>query len=269
MHRFSLPFLTCRSAAVLTAAGVFAMVGGAPVQAKEWVATVGARVTSSPPYEGAGYNVARPSPTINLRPADRPYRFSPPDGGATVALFDTDHFSIGPVVRIRYNREITGKLAGFREIDWAAEPGGFVDIWPTRWLRGHAEVRKGVGGHTGLVADLGGDLVYTGSKFDASIGPRLGWGDQKYLNRYFGVTPAEALLSPLVSRPYTPTAGRRYTGLSVAAAYHLDRHWTVKADFGFRTLADKAANSPIVRVAGATDQYLASVGLSYSFNLRL
>jgi outer membrane protein len=258
-----------RSTAVVLGAGVLALAGGDGAQAKAWIATIGGRVTTAPPYEGAGYNVARPSPTINLRPADRPYRFSPPDGGATVAIFDTDHFSIGPVVRIRYKREVTGKLAGFREVDWAAEAGGFVDIWPTQWLRGHAEVRHGEGGHTGVVADLGGDLVYTGSRWDASIGPRLGWGDKKYLNRYFGVSPMEAALSPLVSAPYTATAGRRYAGIAVAAAYHFDRNWTVKADLGYRSLADKAAASPIVRVAGSTSQYLASIGLSYSFNLRL
>ena len=251
-----------------TAAAAALLIAGA-AHARPYVATVGVQVTASPPYEGAGYLRTRPSPTITLRPADRPYRFSPRDGGASIALIDNDYVSIGPILRLRGKRVDTGKLSGLERVDWAAEPGAFVEVWPAKWLRGRAEVRRGFGGHKGLVADLGGDVVYTGEKWDFAVGPRLGWGDNRYLDRYFGVTPQEAARSPLITAAYDPTAGRRYTGVEVGAAYRIDDRWMVKGDFGYRTLADKAADSPIVRFSGDTDHFQAGLGLSYRFGIGL
>lgn len=254
---------------ILSAASAFVLLASGPVQAKDYIVTLGARVSTAPPYEGADHNKILPSPTLNVRRADRPYRFTPPDGGTTFALFDTTHFVFGPMARFRYARKSEGDLAGLKDIKWAAEPGAFLDIWPTRWLRAHGELRHGVGGHSGLVADVGGDLVYQSPKWDLSVGPRVGWGDRSYLDRYFGVTPLEAARSPLVNRAYAPTAGRRYTGVEVAGAYHLTPKWIVKADVGYRRMADKAANSPIVAIAGDIGQYSGSIGISYSFGVGL
>lgn len=250
-------------------AAALALMTTSAAKAGDWVVTVGAKVTTAPPYEGADHAVMRPSPTFNLRPANRPYRFTPPDGGTTFAIVDTDHFVFGPMARFRYKRQDTKELKGLREINWAAEPGAFLDVWPTRWLRGHAELRHGFAGHHGFVADFGADLVYTGKRFDASVGPRIGWGDDKYLDEYFGVTPEEAARSPLITQAYEARAGRRYTGVELAGAYHFDARWTVTADFGYHRLSGNAADSPIVRLTGDNDQYTGSLGISYRFNLHL
>lgn len=73
----------------------------------------------------------------------------------------------------------------------------------------------------------------------------------------------------MIAQAYDPSAGRRYTGVEFAGAYHLDKKWKVTFDAGYRSLADKASDSPIVKVAGDTSQLLGSVGLSYSFGLGL
>ena len=254
---------------MLLGVAALTLIGVSAAQAEEWTVSVGARVSTAPPYEGADHNKILPSPTLNVRRADRPYRFTPPDGGTTFAFFDTKHFVFGPMARFRYARKSVGDLAGLKDIKWAAEPGAFLDIWPTGWLRAHGELRRGVGGHNGLVADVGGDLVYMSPKWDVSIGPRMGWGDRTYLDRYFGVTPLEAARSPLVNSAYAPTAGRRYTGVEVATAYHVTPNLAVKADVGYRRMAGKAANSPIIAIAGDIGQYSGSVGVSYSFGLGL
>ncbi len=248
------------------AASVLALTAGS-AQAKGYIVTVGARAISAPPYEGSDINVVRPAAIFNVRPEDRPYRFTPPDGGTTFALFDSDHFSIGPMARFRYKRKSTGDLTGLRELKWAAEPGAFVDIYPVKWMRLRGEARHGVGGHKGLVADAGVDLIYTGQKWDFSFGGRTGWGDKEYIDDYFGVTALEAQRSPKITRAYSPEGGRRYAGLELAAAYNVDRHIQIKGDIGYRRLAEKAADSPIVAVAGARDQYLGSIGVSYSFGV--
>lgn len=253
-------FLGCSALCLITAG---------PAAAGDWIATVGARTSIAPPYEGSSSEVVRPFPTFNMRRADRPYRFTPPDGGTTFAVIDTDHFVMGPMARFQYQREPQGRLRGLDKVNWAAEPGVFMDIWPTRWLRGRVEARRGVTGHDGFVGDVGADLVYTGRKWDASIGGRMGWGDDNYMDKYFGVTAQEAARSPVINQAYNPSSGRRYAGVELAAAYHLSDRWKLTADAGYHRLAGQPSDSPIVRLIGDPNQYFGSVGVSYSFNVHL
>jgi outer membrane scaffolding protein for murein synthesis (MipA/OmpV family) len=234
-------------------------------RAEGWTVSVGAKASVSPPYEGADHFVTRPAATLSIAPAGRPYRFNPPDVGSTFALVDTRYVVFGPVVQFLYGRGDRGQLAGLDRVHWAAEPGAFLDLWPARWLRLHGELRRGIIGHAGLVSDLGVDLVHMGSRWDFSVGPRMGFGDHDYFERYFGVTPQEAQRSPLIDQAYDPGGGRRYTGVEAAAAYHLTPRLFVNADIGYHGLAARAADSPIVQVAGSKRQYTASVGISWRF----
>ena len=244
------------------------------VRAEDWNATVGARVRVKPPYEGSATHVIGLIPVLVIRPADHPYRFTPPDGAAALALIDSRVVVAGPVLRFRGSRSDEGKFAGLTRIPVAAEPGLFVALWPTPWLRARAEARRGVSGHRGWVEDLSLDLVKTGDmakgeRWDASIGPRIGYGDAHYMGTYFGVTPAEALVRTPRAGAYVPGAGLRYTGGAVAAAYHLDRRWTVNFDLTYNRLGSKDLASQVVRTVGSGDQLSGGVGVSYSFGFRL
>jgi outer membrane scaffolding protein for murein synthesis (MipA/OmpV family) len=257
------PWALC-AGAVLTG-----LAAGGPASAANWIVTVGGRVSASPPYEGAPNDDIRPSFAFNLRKTNHPYRFSPPDGGNSVALISTRYVVAGPVVRFRYSRDDTGRLEGFRKIDFAVEPGLFVDLWPADWLRMRVEVRRGVLGHAGVVGDAGIDYIYTGRKWDFSIGPRVGYGDRRYIDTYFGVTQQEANRSPLLDYPYEPGGGWRYGGLEAAFSYHItDRLWTT-IDVGYHRLANVTAASPVVSIAGSRNQYLGGIGLTYSFPVQI
>ena len=236
-------------------------------RAEDWIVTVGARAGMVPPYEGANHDVFSGSPNISIRHADRPRRFTPPDGGNTIAVVSTRRIDFGPMVRTRYARGDTGELQGFAKIRYDVEPGLFADLWPTDWLRGRVEVRHGFFAYDGYVGDAGIDLIHTGHRWDASIGPRIGYGDANYMNTYFGVTPAEAALSPFIKTPYEPGAGERYLGLESAYSYHISDHWRTIVDFGYHRLVDRAAESPLIAIAGSRNQYSGSFGFSYSFGL--
>jgi outer membrane scaffolding protein for murein synthesis (MipA/OmpV family) len=255
---------------LLSAAAALSLLSLAPARAADWIATVGARVTTAPPYEGADHEVVRPWPTFSLRRAERPYRFTPPDGGTTFAVVDTDHFVFGPMVRFQYQRKPQGELKGLQKIDWAAEPGAFAEVWPVEWLRLRGEVRRGVAGHGGLLGDAAVDLVYTsGRRWDASLGGRMGWGDDSYMDKYFGVSRAEAARNPVINQAFDPNGGRRYAGVEAAVAYHLSEQWRVSGDLGYHRLLGDAAASPIVRLVGNRDQYFGGLSVSYSFDLHL
>lgn len=232
-----------------------------------WIVSVGAKASVSPPYEGADHFVTRPSPTLSVTRADKPYRFTPLDGGTTFSLIDSKYVVFGPMARFLYGRGDQGQLVGLKKVDWAIEPGAFLDLWPTKWLRLHGEARHGFIGHHGVVGDIGADLVYQGKRWDFSVGPRMGFGDQDYFERYFGVTPAENRASPLIKTAYFPDGGRRYTGVEFGTAYHLTNRFTIKGDVGYHELADQAALSPIVQVAGEKQQYTASLGFSWAFHV--
>ena len=173
----------------------------------------------------------------------------------------------GPLIRFRLSRGNTGKLTGFDTVGFAAEPGVFVELWPTNWLRGRVEGRHGVFGHDGLEGDAALDLVHTGKVWSASIGPRIGYGDASYFDTYFGVTPAEAARSPFIDTAYEPGGGRRYAGVEVAVGRRLGKRWQAIADVGYHRLANAAAISPVVEVAGSPDDISAGVSLTYRFAL--
>ncbi len=232
-----------------------------------WIVTVGGRFAAYPPYEGAGHDTYAPLPKLSIRRADSPDRFEPPDNGSSLALISNRYIVAGPLVRFRLSRGDTGKLTGLDKIDFAAEPGVFVEMWPTNWLRGRVEGRHGVFGHDGLVGDAALDLVHTGKVWSASIGPRIGYGDATYFDTYFGVTPAEAARSPFINTVYEPGGGRRYAGVEVAVGRRFGKRWQAIADVGYHHLASAAANSPVVQVAGSPDDISAGVSLTYSFTL--
>jgi outer membrane scaffolding protein for murein synthesis (MipA/OmpV family) len=252
-------------------AGVFLAPLLAPgtAAAREWIVTIGASLGASPPYEGAGYDLFLPSATFNVRPADRPYRFTPPDGGSTLALIATRFIDFGPMLRLRYERSDTGRLQGLDKVDIAAEPGVFLNVWPTNWLRARVEARYGLNAYEGPVGDAALDIIHTGRRWDFSLGPRYGYGGTRYMDTYFGVTPEEAEHSVLIRGPYEPGAGSRYTGLEVAASYHITNRLRTTYGFGWHRLSNLAADSPVVKVAGSPNDYQGTFGVSYSFGVNI
>ncbi|MGH7024755.1 MAG: MipA/OmpV family protein [Caulobacteraceae bacterium] len=243
--------------------------GPALAQQGDWIVTVGAGASASPPYEGAPNDTLRPSILFSARRADKPYRFTPPDDGGSLALFSSKHFDLGPVLNFRNGRGDAGKLVGFDKIGFVVEPGAFADVWVTDWLRGRVQVRQGVVGQFGAVGDAGIDFIHTGHRWDLSIGPRYGFGDARYMETYFGVTPAEALRSPFLTRAYTPGAGSRYWGVEAAYAYRATKRIRITLGVGYHRLVGVAAASPVVAIAGSRNQYSAGLSVAYSFGVHI
>ena len=170
---------------------------------------------------------------------------------------------VGRFVGGRYyedNRE----LVGLDKIDWAVEPGVFVEYWPLEFLRARAEIRRGFGGHEGFVADFGLDAVHRFGAVTLSLGPRLSLGDSEFTRTYFGVTPEEAALNGQVTA-YRPSGGITSVGATGAVSYDWSQQWSTTAFVTYKHLVSDAADSPIVERFGSEHQFGLGLTVSYSF----
>ena len=141
------------------------------------------------------------------------------------------------------------------------EVGGFVEYLPSETIRLRADLRKGLGGHEGLVGSIGADRIWRdGDRYVFSIGPRVLFSSARFQEAYFGVDSAAALASGLPA--YRPDGGV----YAVAAARGCRTNSVPAGAFGFaryERLVGDAADSPIVRDLGSRNQLSGGIGLSY------
>jgi MipA family protein len=217
----------------------------------------------SPDYMGSDDYRLGPSGSINLSRKGTQPSFGAPDDGVSLGLFGGEGWSAGLSGRWLSEREDKDDLRGFEKIDWTIEAGAFVNYWPNENLRLRGEVRRGFNGHEAWVANLGADAVWRNDPLVLSIGPRLGWGNEKFVRTYFGVDPIEAARSPLGVTPYAPDDAAFTAGAVASAEYRLNSRWSVAAAADYRRLLGDAADSPIVADLGSPDQFSLTLGVRY------
>jgi len=237
-----------------------------PTSSSTWIVTVKATGNVSPDFLGASSYTAIGYPLFSFRKADTPEGFSAADDGIDWSLIGNEHFNLGPVARYRAGRYNSSdrKLRGLRSIPWTVEVGGYVEVWPTSWLRGRVEVRHGLNGASGLVSDVGADAVLRVDQWTFAAGPRLTLATEEFMKTYFGVTSSEAARNARVSR-YKASGGLVSAGALAGAAYQWDDAWTVSLYGQYDRLVDQAAKSPIVKNIGSADQFGIGATIGYSF----
>lgn len=238
----------------------------APAAIPSWIVTLTANGQVGPRFPGSDEYSVVAYPSLSFRRAGEPRRFSTPDDGFSVALYDTPQFRFGLAGRYRGGRYDGSdhRLTGLADVQWAVEPGLFVEYWPFEFLRARAELRHGFGGYHGFVADLGLDFVQRFGAFTVSAGPRLALGDGDFTRTYFGVTPLEAALNGVVT-PYRPSGGLTSVGVATAVSYDWSPQWSSTVSASYARLVSDAADSPIVKSFGSENQLTFGVSLSYSF----
>jgi outer membrane scaffolding protein for murein synthesis (MipA/OmpV family) len=237
-----------------------------PSSSTTWIITVKATGNVSPDFLGAKTYTPIGYPLFSFRQADTPEGFSAADDGIDWSLFGNEYFNVGPVARYRAGRynSVEKKLRGIQSIPWTVEIGGYVEVWPTDWLRGRVEVRHGMNGASGIVSDLAVDGVYRKDQWTIAAGPRLTLATQDFMNMYFGVKPSEAAKNPWVNR-YKPGGGIVSFGALAGASYQFNENWALSLYGQYDRLVDQAANSPIVKNIGSPNQFGIGATVGYSF----
>ncbi len=264
------PKLPLRLAA-LTGAAVLAICVATPAFAQDEaprgrIVTLGIGAQTYPQYPGGdSYGIA-PLPIVNLRRPGEPIAFNSADDGAGFGLLRYESvINFGPAVRFQNKREEQDVGAPVGDVGFTVEVGGFVQLMPSRNFRLRAELRRGINGHKAWIGSLGADFILRDEEnYIFSFGPRVRWADNRYNDRYFGVTPAVAGATGLAA--LDPDGGVYAVGGIANLTHRLGRNWGLQAYAGYDRLVGDAADSPIVRAFGSRDQFSGGGGLWIEFN---
>lgn len=243
----------------------------APASAQEsgggHTVTVGLGAQALSKYPGADTYSIFPMPIFGLRREGAPMPFQAQDQGIGFGVLGQgSRVNFGPAIGVRAKRHESDVGAAVGDVGFTIEAGGFVEVYPIRALRLRGEVRQGIGGHRGLVGDLGADIIIrdTGS-FILSLGPRARWGDGDFNRAYFGVSPAVATATGLPA--FRPSSGFYAYGAMAGLTYKLGHNWGMRSYLGYDRLIRDAGDSPIVRRFGSRDQFSGGAGLFFEFNV--
>ncbi|SDR57398.1 outer membrane protein [Rhizobiales bacterium GAS191] len=241
-----------------------------PSPSGEWTVTIGAGGELKPDFEGAKRYSLSPVPIFSIHRAGSNERFRGPRDGADFGFFDFGGFRLGPVVKYRTARSVSGNTAlyGLGGVKYAIEAGAFAEYFPVDWFRARVELRHGFGGHEGIVADFSADVILPVlERFTLSGGPRFTLENTKATAPYFSITPIQALASGLPV--FDAKGGAHSVGAGAQLRYQFDPQWEVHSYVEYERLLGGAAKSPLVTGRGSRNQVTIGIGASYSFDVRV
>jgi outer membrane protein len=184
-----------------------------------------------------------------------------------IPVVSSGGFAFGPAANLSGKRKESDVGAPVGTVNRTIEVGGFASYQLSDSFHLRAEVLKGLGGHEGIVGQVGADQIWRdGDKYVFSLGPRVMFSDGRYQRAYFGVTPAAALASGLPA--YRPSGGIHGVGLASGFSYQFSPTWGVFGYGQYERLVGDAAKSPIVRELGSRNQLSGGLGLSYTFTMK-
>lgn len=232
-----------------------------------WIVTVGAGAQAYPKFPGADDLGVFPMPIVGLRRAGEPVPLEAPDEGFGFGLLGDDSaIDIGPAINFQRRRRDDDVGAAVGDVGWTVEAGGFVQAFVAENFRIRAELRQGFGGHDGLLGDLGADFFVRGDGDTVfSIGPRVRWADNDYMDAYYGVLPAVAAQTGLAA--FDPDSGIHAVGAAAGLRLDVGGGFAIHGYARYDRLMNDAADSPIVAGFGSRHQLGGGIGLSYSFRV--
>jgi outer membrane protein len=180
---------------------------------------------------------------------------------------------MGPVVNYRFGRDDVdnSQVNRMQKIDDTVEAGGFLGFElikagnPRQRFIASFEVLADVGDvYNGVLMTLSARYWYPVSlPLDLTIGVSTTVANHSFMATYYGVSPQDSIRSGLPA--YDPKWGFRDVSVLPGAVYHLSRSWHLAAGLRYQALVDKASDSPVVKDAGSSNQFIAGLGVAYSW----
>jgi len=182
------------------------------------------------------------------------------------ALIPSIDFNAGPLVKIDFGRDETDNpdLTGLGDIGSSIELGVFASYTIGR-TRVRIRLRKDVtGGHSGT--EFGGDVrvvLYKAGSLAVIGSINSTWSDSDYMDSYFSINDIQALNSGLTV--FNANSGLKDVRLALGASYLINLNWDIIANASYTRLLGDVRHSPIVKIRGSSNQFVAGVFAIYSF----
>jgi outer membrane protein len=219
-----------------------------------------------PQYIGADDYAVAPLWDIDIARGNHEFKFEAPDYSFGIPVVSTGSFSFGPAANLASSRKNSDVGAPVGKVATTIEAGAFANVQVSKSIHLHGELLKGLGGHDGLVGQIGADQVWRdGDRYVFSIGPRLLFSDSRYPRAYFGVDPAVALATGLAT--YRPSGGVHGVAFASGVSYQFSPRFGMFGFARYERLVGDAAKSPLVRELGSRTQLSAGIGLNYTFTI--
>lgn len=215
------------------------------------VLTLGAGLTYRTAYPGS--SEFRPGPTALFLPDYIRFKNGFEFGSGRAVGF-REGFGVRGAFRLISKRSSKDypELTGLKDLDWSAELGlglGFEQ----RSYRVFSDLRYGFVGHNGWVGQFGADVISRPVQgLTLTLGPRLDFGDDKFMDTYFGISRKEAANSQFSA--YEAGGGLTSAGIEAAVIYQINQRWGIRGKIVWNRLQADAAGSPITQF-GSADQY--------------
>jgi outer membrane protein len=274
---------------IAIAASVIALVVTAPAAAQDRQQSVfdgdhlsvGLGAGYGPSYDGSDDYVLTPIPL--LQGAYHGINIDPRSAGVALDFIpDPDHgvgFNLGVVAHLRLNRTRRIEdpvVRSLGKLDTAIEVGPTVGLTFPHVLNAYdslsfnTDVLWDLGGaHEGMVADPGVSYFTPLSHaVAASVSAYGEYGDGKFADYYFSITPAGAAASGLpvfkASSGFTKVGGRLFLGLDLDGNLE-NGGFGLFLIGGYARMLGDAKRSPVTSLRGSADQWQGAIGLGYTF----
>lgn len=190
-----------------------------------------------------------------------------------INLLDHPWLRLGPSLNYRFGRDdVDDKVVDdMKDIDDTVEAGGFIGVE----FIDQANPRKRFMASVDFLADLGsehdGYSIYFNTKvwypvsrmFDIGLGAGFSYADSDYMETYFGVDRSDSARSGLPM--FDADSGIKDLRIYPMAIMHLSPNWHVGAGVQYRVMVGDADDSPVVDDRGSSSQWIAGIGLGYSW----
>lgn len=219
-----------------------------------------------PEFVGADDTGIAPLWDLDFARGSNEFAFEAPDYSFGLPIVSSGGFSFGPAANIASKRKESDVGAPVGKVSTTFEVGAFASYEVMDSIHLRAEALKGLGGHDGLVGQIGADHIWRdGDRYVFSIGPRVLLSNARYQRAYFGVTPAAALASGLPV--FDPDGGVHGVAAASGLSYQFNNRFGLFGFARYERLVGDAAKSPIVRELGSRNQLSGGLGLNYTFTM--
>jgi len=216
----------------------------------EWSTVLGVGAENKPLYDGAERYRVEAGPVINIRYED--IAFASVGEGLGVNIVRGDNYRAGIALGYDLGREASDDLdhlRGLGDIGRAPVVKLFASYVISKEfpLVLRADLRQFVGGADGAIGDIGAYMPLPGSSktLFMFMGPSVTFADHLYLQKEFGVTPAQATASGYAQ--YETHAGLNAAGLGFSATRFVSAHWLISIDTAIDHLLGSAGQSPLIQ----------------------